>query len=163
MGNSMGTASAVRRQSLLSRSTCWMWVALAGLLIVGCSGSSAEFERASISGTVTLDGEPLPSGQIVFQPTLKEGELSKKKGVGRPATATIKDGKYEISAAKGPTVGPNKVQITAIRDTGKTTEQDGKKVAVSEQYLPARYNTATLERYEVTSGKNTKNFELKSK
>jgi len=138
-----------------------MW--MASLLIVGCSGSSAAFERASISGTVTLDGEPLPSGRIVFLPELKEGTLSDKKGVGRPATATIKDGKYEISADKGPAVGPNKVQITAIRETGKTTEQDGKKVAVSEQYLPARYNTATLERYEVTSGKNVKNFELKSK
>ena len=42
---------------------------LSALGLAGCSGSSGDdLPREAVSGTVTLDGAPLPSGSISFSP-----------------------------------------------------------------------------------------------
>jgi len=73
---------------------------LAGLVALGCGGG-----RSERSGTVTVDGAPLPYGEINFSPD------SAKGGKGGSAAATIRDGKFRAEAGA---VGPGfyEVRIT---------------------------------------------------
>ncbi|BBO33148.1 hypothetical protein [Lacipirellula parvula] len=107
----------------------------------GCN--SANSGRASISGKVTFDGQPLKSGEIVFEP----------QGTGRLGIAQIVDGAYQMPAQQGPTPGKYLVRITANRPTGKAVQPaadtSGRSSGVSyEQFIPAKYNeksTTTIE------------------
>ncbi len=47
-------------------------VALAGLLLVGCGGPSL----APVSGTVTLNGEPVDGIRVVFEPIVGEADVT---------------------------------------------------------------------------------------
>lgn len=72
------------------------------LLVFGAACLSAGCgSKATISGTVTYKGKPIPAGYIVFAP--ENGAAS--------VNATIEDGKY--SAEKVPT-GPAKVTVTSL-------------------------------------------------
>jgi hypothetical protein len=72
-------------------------LALSVPLAVGCGG------KGKVSGTVTLDGQPLPAGTITFVPS---------KGPG--AAGKIEDGKYSVT---GVPVG--KMTVTVETDTIK--------------------------------------------
>jgi len=65
------------------------------LLAAGCGS------KATITGTVTYQGKPIPQGYIVFYPD----------SGARPVNAPIIDGKY--TAEQVPT-GPAKVSITSL-------------------------------------------------
>jgi hypothetical protein len=76
---------SMRRLSLASV----VFVALG--LAVGCSGSGDDLPREPVSGTVTLDNQPLASGTISFIPVAGQG------GGG----GTITDGKFSIAREGG--------------------------------------------------------------
>jgi hypothetical protein len=83
--------------------------ALFAALLLGCSGGDGDGpSRHRLTGTVTLDGQPVASGQIFFDPDVSQGNS------GPQAYATIKDGKYDTSAGegKGHVGGPHKVSIS---------------------------------------------------
>ena len=106
---------------------------------LGCGG--ADSGRASVSGKVTFDGEPVKMGQVSFEP----------QGQGRMGIAQIVDGAYQMPPQQGPTPGKYTVRITADRPTGKTAQAPptatGRPAGESyEQYIPAKYN----ERSELT-------------
>jgi hypothetical protein len=69
--------------------------------VAACKRESND--RVGVSGQVLLDGKPLPQGAIVFAPI---GETP-----GPRAAGEIRDGRYEIPAADGPSVGWLKVQV----------------------------------------------------
>ena len=73
------------------------------LLVSGC-GEGNTLGRHPISGTVTLDGAPLPQGNIAFQPT---------SGGATSSGATITAGKYSMDAAKGLPSGTYRVVINS--------------------------------------------------
>ena len=76
--------------------------------VAGCGESGPP--RASIAGKVTVGGEPLKAGRILFTP------LAPTEG---PATtATIVDGSYRIERTEGPVVGQNRVVVEASPDMG---------------------------------------------
>lgn len=113
----------------------------------GCEGGAA---LSSVSGTVTLDGAPLPEGDIIFTPAdVKFG----------PEAGKIKDGKYELKSRPG----KMKVQITASKIMpGAAKGAMGEDVAT--QYIPPRYNDQTILSAEVTAdGPNKFDFPLESK
>lgn len=118
------------------------WLASVALtLFVGCSNPDSG--RASVSGKVTFDGEPVKTGQIAFEP----------QGQGRFGIAQIVDGAYQMPPQQGPTPGKYTVRITANRPTGKPPQatpdnsDNGRPTGESyEQYLPVKYN----ERSELT-------------
>src|SRR5262249_27420377 len=94
------------------------------LCLAGCFGNKAE-----VSGTVKLDGVPIKEGSINFIPV--EGTL------GPGAGAVIEDGKYHIAASKGVTVGKNRVEIRAFKNTGrKVQDPTGKPGVLTEERVP---------------------------
>ena len=74
--------------------------------LAGCGRGVGGPERAAVSGVVQLDEVPLPAGIIRFVP---QGTTK-----GPVALATIKDGKFGIPAAVGPTVGKNAIEIVVL-------------------------------------------------
>lgn len=81
---------------------------LAGLCaLAGCGGGS-DPNLVHVSGTVTVDGKPLPLGMIVFEPDPAKG------GRGQQGHAQIKDGKFDTRGADGKAValGAQVVRIT---------------------------------------------------
>lgn len=72
------------------------------------SGFLSRVERAAVSGSVTVDGQPLRWGMIRFQPR------------GNPqapvAAAMVSRGQYSVPQWRGVTVGPNAVAIYDLGD-----------------------------------------------
>lgn len=131
-------------------------VALALLVLPGCG--SAPRDRAAVSGQVTFDGQPLESGQVVFEP----------RGQGRMAIAQLVAGRYSIAAERGPTAGEYVVRITAARTTGEKASggptAGGELRDVYAQFLPAKYNEASELKVQIdpAQGDVEQNFDLKS-
>ena len=135
----------------------WLFT-LVVLMIVGASGCGGGPERFTVGGQVTLDGQPLPDGEIVFRPT---GATK-----GPTAAGSIDNGVYLIPEARGPMAGSYTVSIEAERKTGKKIRANMIGTATTdqyEQYLPARYNDKTTLTADVTDSRDDLNFELTSK
>lgn len=121
---------------------------------MGCSGSVDGPKLYSVTGTVTLDGQPIPDASILFKdPT----------GKNKSYFASVKDGSYSTEME----AGKRQVIITASRKSKDkmvdNAEGTGKEPAM-EQYLPAIYNEkTTLEIDVVSGGENQFPFDLKSK
>lgn len=95
----------------MQRFSCYRLVfallALVGLVQAGCGdNASSPVPLKKVSGTVTYNGAPLPTGSITFMPV--NGTNS--------AAGEIKDGKYSLATftpGDGAPVGQYKVAITA--------------------------------------------------
>jgi len=112
-------------------------IALATL--AGCGGSK---NVGRVTGTVTLDGQPLPDALVTFSP-MKEGGSS---GLGKTDSA----GAYSLTysaGVNGAEIGENRVTISTITQ--------GKEI------VPMEYNTQTKLKAEVKAGPNTFDWPLK--
>lgn len=131
-----------------------LFLFIAGLcLLAGCGGGE-DFQK--ISGTVTLDNEPLKKGVVTLFPN----------GAGTTVGGEIVDGKFLLARERGPTPGQYRVEIVAFKASGKK-EFDvdlNKQVDVELQYLPAKYNNKSELTCTVEAGsKNEFEFALTSK
>lgn len=70
--------------------------------LTGCGSGGDSLDRQAVKGSVLREGQPIDSGNLMFEPT----------GGGPGSTASISDGKYEISADSGPIPGSYNVKIT---------------------------------------------------
>ena len=124
------------------------------LLLAGCDDSASN--RATVFGTVELDGQPLESGSIGFFPV--EG------ATGPTAGATIKAGEYRIESAKGATIGKNRVEIHGMRKTKTIPDLYGRKTQIQqyEEIVPEKYHSASTLTREVAPGENRLDFEILS-
>ena len=112
-------------------SSLFLLLACIVVLISGCSKGSS---RLGIEGEVTFDGAPLPSGKINFTPM---------PGTSSPtAGATITNGEFKVDRAKGVRPGQFRVEINAVRPSGKKIKDDlsGQEIEQQSQYIPAKYN-----------------------
>lgn len=103
-------------------------------MLSGCGG--ADIDRVGVSGTVTLDGQPLENGSILFLP----------KGEGPSAGTQIENGRFAIAPSDGPSPGNYRVEIRSFRGTGQMIPDDdlpGQMVERRDQIIPARYNHAS--------------------
>jgi hypothetical protein len=127
-------------------------VTLSSFAMTGCGDSS----RAGVQGTVTLDGAPVDGGRIMFIPTDSKGHN---------AYADIKEGKYEVAADKGPSLGTHKVEILWYKKTGKKVVGSDPPNLVEEkvQLIPEKYNTKSSVKEEIKPGMNTINYDLKKR
>lgn len=110
---------------------------------VGCSGS-ADPERVSVRGHVTLDGIPLGLGLVRLIPIDPQG--------GPGAMTTIVGGDFEFTVENGPVVGQHRVEIEAtdfqafdIDDEAAFAREMAAtgKSPLAENPVPERYNTAS--------------------
>jgi hypothetical protein len=121
--------------------------------LVGCNDGP---QRMPVKGTVSLDGQPLATGNLLMTP-LKKGPV---------AGCDIKNGSFEMPSERGPGPGEYRVEITAYRPTGKKVFDTDLNVAAEtlEPIVPARYNTAS--ELTATVSAETENefkFDLQSK
>lgn len=119
-------------------------------LLFGCNGDG----RRAISGEVTLDGEPVDGGSIVFLP---------KVGDGAKGAAEITAGKYAIPSEQGLPIGAYHVEIRWSKPTGKQIPSGDPGMLMDEraEVIPAQFNSASRLSAEITAGENTHHFHLK--
>lgn len=121
------------------------------------AGCGRQTDRQALQGTVTLDGAPLAEGYVTFVPM---------PGTSGPtAGGKITEGKFSVSPRQGTFVGAFRVEITAIRKTGRKLKDPmlGQEIDETEQFLPARYNRQSELTIEVTkAGPNHFEFDLTS-
>ena len=104
-------------------------------LLAGCSGE----QLAEVTGTVKIDGKPLPEGEIIFEAA--DGNTT-------PAASKIKDGVYTVRVAPG----SKKVKVTASRPPKKPDPMLG--AAAREQMLGPEYNDRTTLVADIKPGTN---------
>ncbi len=139
-------------------------------VLSGCSATNeidyGKVKLVSVSGTVTLDGQPLAGAVISFD-DLETGNFSFAR--------TNSSGKYTLqfdSDVDGVTAGKKQVQISTVRsilglrgeegeEVGERSSEGDKSEAKKEQ-VPECYNKKTKLNVEVTPDSSTFNFDLKS-
>jgi hypothetical protein len=124
-------------------------------MLCGCGRSGPE--RFAVSGQVTLDGAPLPDGEIVFTPN--------DATAGPTSVGHIENGAYDIPAERGPIAGNYSVAITAERPTGRKVRADILGEATTdqyEQYIPDAYNARTTLTAEIADDRDDLDFALSS-
>jgi hypothetical protein len=128
------------------------------VLNAGC-GKKGEHPTAKVQGKVTLNGDPLKFGSLLFVP---EGNFPSAEGNIRP------DGTYDLGTydtADGAVIAKHKVMITARIAAGAALPEEAVKGAAGTvSAIPERYGD--LEKSglvaDVKAGTNTINFELVS-
>ena len=139
-----------------------VWLAL--VWIWGCG--PAQPPRATVSGKVEFQGEPVPLGYIVFVP------LEEENWDGFYSQGEITSGTYTIDA-HGPVVGKNRVKVHGYRPRERNyqaslpnivgreayqppTEQTVETPFIPGQdpYIPPKYNTRTELTVEIKPGAN---------
>jgi hypothetical protein len=124
---------------------------LLSLLATGCGSS---YSLGTVTGTVTLDGKPLPQATVTFS-----------RGQGRMSVGTTDDqGHYQLLYTvnqQGAEPGTHTVSIATQIDAG-SGEGDLAAVEGRKELLPPRYNDKTELTAEVKPGRNTIDFDLTS-
>jgi hypothetical protein len=114
-------------------------------LLAGCGERGPSL--ANVSGTVTLDGQPLPNARVTFYPV---------SGIRESTGLTDPSGKYELIYLRdthGAALGDHVVRIH------KQAIEEG---VAAPSPLPLKYNEESELTTIVVSGQNTCDFSLHS-
>jgi len=131
---------------------CWSLLFLLCMIDSGCG----QRERwATLSGSVSFNGEPVQQGTILFYP--EKGQV---------AGAAIENGKYAISSAPGAALGTNRVEITWMKKTGKQIPAEspappGSLIDETVQAIPPKFNSRSELTVTLTPGHNQCDFTLR--
>ena len=125
-------------------------------LVVALGCGNAKF--APVSGTITMDGKPLPHVAVSFQP-VDEGKLNSGPG---SFAQTDDEGKFSLKAVgggNGAVVGKHRVEIRPVVEGTADNDRPSK----PKVNIPVEYNMKSSLTYEVKPGNNTDaNFDIKS-
>ena len=123
---------------------------LASGLLAPTSPTEGLPPLGKVTGTVTLDGQPLESAMVEFEPIT---DLKKKEGMKTPASfgRTNKSGDFSltVTGVAGAAIGKHRVRVTKNDDKGL-------------EMLPVRYHRKTQLQKEVQAGSNAFKLELTS-
>jgi hypothetical protein len=122
------------------------------MLSIGCAG---DFE-SQVSGTVTLDGNPIGPGFLVFAPV--EGGTNPANGAIQP------DGSYQLKTANTRGLNPGRYTISVTILDQPDVPPGERSYIVAKSRIPERYNdlsTSGLE-FEVKPGGNSIDIALSS-
>ena len=151
-------------------------IGIASLLAVisnaGCQPSDeSTIERVAVSGSVTLDGQPLKAGAIIFR-NADQGENDSSV----TAHAFVEDGQYHIDAQSGPAIGSAQVlfrpkplsreEIEGALDesTSRRKPQAMRKPQMIVVEIPERYGENSEIEVELIGGsENHHDFKLESR
>lgn len=130
-------------------------LALAGLIaITGCGGGADVPDLGRVTGTITLDGDPLDGATVEFVPQS-----------GRPSSAITDDNGYYTlrysATTNGALPGKHNVSIRSARD-GVSAEGEQAGVEGRKELLPERYHEKSELVFTVEPGANTADFDLTS-
>lgn len=133
--------------------------AAAFLPLIGLAACSNSATTVRLHGRVTLDGDPLATGMIIFTP--------QDPTFGPETGGNIVNGVYEVPADRGATPGGDYlIRITAMRPSGRMIQNpfdpNGPPLDEDEQFIPPRYNSATELLISTTTGENQFDFDLMS-
>lgn len=141
------------------------------LLLAGCSATNSidygKVTLVSVSGTVTLDGQPLPGALVTF-----ENEESGTMSFAR----TNSSGSYTLqfdSDKDGVTPGKKRVRFSTVRtmlglrgeegaEVGESSTEGEGKSGEKKELVPECYNGKSTLIIEVTPDSSTIDFDLKS-
>jgi hypothetical protein len=114
-------------------------LALVAFTVAGCSGEAPP-DTVPVSGKVTYKGNPVTSGQVLFQPMQAVGEAA-TTGLVRPAVGTIgSDGRYSMkSFGEGEGVLPGEYEVAVISYADEPTPEEYAEGAVRKLAIPERY------------------------
>lgn len=150
------------------------WMGLLSLFVTsfccGCSTAPQSdygaLELVQATGTVTLDGEPLPDAVVTFE--AEDGQFA--------FGLTDDSGRYQLqldSVKKGVTTGTKVVRISTTRKIlGLNSEEDGdqegpgegkSKQNFNKELVPDAYNRNSDLKVEVTPNETVHDFDLKTK
>jgi hypothetical protein len=123
-------------------------LSVAFIALAGCEGT----DLTPVSGTVTVDGQPIQQGSIQFAPV---------DGKAPSEAAAIEGGKFSASLRRT----NYRVQIFAPKVTklAKTDEKGPSDASIVEELLPPRYNVRSELTLNVTAPKDDVRFDLKGK
>jgi hypothetical protein len=137
----------------LSRSQRVLLVAVVSAVTSAC-GPAADPGYRPVSGTISLDGEPLAEAIVSFLP---DGEGS--SGTGR----TDDSGRYTLfyaSQRPGAKVGLNRVMISKESSVSRADSEFAAPDEEEGELLPSRYNIKTELTATVEEGDNVFDFQL---
>ena len=128
---------------------------MAGVLLTGC-GSGGGPPLGKVSGTITLDGEPLADAAVTFEPI----------GRGRPSSGyTDEEGNYTLEYNEGQLGAPLGEYVVKI-STFRAGYDNGTVHPSEPEQVPAKYNVKAKANpdmtREVAAKRNTIDFELSS-
>jgi len=122
-------------------------------LAVGCFGGDPTI--GAVSGTVTLDGKPVPEAQVYFKPV---------SGGRSSFSMTDAEGNYELrytAREMGALIGDHHVRLSsfqeAMRDDDGSMQSPGRK-----ELFPPDYSSEPGQTVTVTAGQNTIDFDISS-
>ncbi len=123
-------------------------------LAAGCGGNIA-----SVSGRVTVDGEPLRNASVTFTPIATGTQSAGPGSYGK----TDADGRFTLKRIDtdrpGAVVGKHRVIIASETDVGAESDIN----VPTKEVIPARYRDGS-ETFEVPAGGTSQaNFEIKTK
>jgi hypothetical protein len=136
---------------------CWIIAvlpALMPLVLVGCGKGSSGKPTAHLSGTITIDGQPVSDnvvGSVTFRPP--------GTGQASPATAQVIDGKYDCPNAPQ---GNVTVFFQLIQQTGKMAGDPGRQYPETRNLLAEKYSVSGID-LTVTDDNSNQDFALTSK
>ena len=118
------------------------------LLLSGCQDSGPA--RAPIQGRVTVGGQPLAAGRILFKPIAPtEGPVT---------SAAVVDGWYALTEENGPIIGKHRVELEAelplgfaLDDEQAFARRGGKRLPANP--IPPRFNRDSILKVEVVAEK----------
>jgi hypothetical protein len=134
--------------------------------LAGCSGTGSPLDDlVAVTGTITIDGQPLSHGTVAFSPVDQEG--------GHVATGEIKDGKFTmVTSASSPGVvyGDYKVRIVSVEQSTQGplpadfTPDPNSPPPEPKSLIPKKYGDINASGLEVSvqTGMAPIEFELKS-
>lgn len=130
------------------------------LWLSGC-GSSDGFTLVPVSGTITLDGQPLAGATVSFQPAGSQTAPGPGSGA-----VTDASGKYTLKTAEaisrpGAVVGAHTVRFTGVQDQRAADDDTQRPPALDP--VPARYRDPGLTFDVPAGGTDQADFELTSR
>lgn len=118
---------------------------------VTCGCGSEEPSRGTVQGRVTVGGQPLPRGRILFLPQVPPGPA---------VSAVIQDGAYALPAREGPLVGQNRVEVEgelnlgfALDDEQAFAQRQG--APLPPNPIPPQFNRQSALTTDIKVGENT--------
>jgi hypothetical protein len=126
-------------------------IASMAVVVAGCARSDPN--RGEVRGTVTIDGEPVAAGAVMFIPT---------DGAGQASGGKIVDGQYTVNAW----VGPSKVAVRAPIKVGERKlydTADSPVQPVMKESLPSTFNEHTTLTFDVKPGNNEHDIQINIK